>query len=60
MENEENISFGVSEMHVNGFVLRALGNGGEQLFNCFQQIQNYLWDKKEVASVKKKEDILTI
>ncbi len=60
MENEENISFGVSEMHVNGFVLRVLGNGGEQLFNCFQQIQNFLWDKKEVASVKKKENILTI
>lgn len=60
MENVEDISFGVSEMHVNGFVLRVLGNGGEQLFNCFQQIQNILWDKKEVASVKKKENILTI
>ncbi len=60
MENEEDISFGVSEMHVNGFVLRVLGNGGEQLFNCFQQIQNILWDKKEVARVKKDKNILTI
>ena len=51
IEYEENLSFGISEMHVNGFVLRVLGNGGEQLFNCFQQIQSFLWDKEEVVFV---------
>ena len=59
MEYEENISFGVSEMAANGFVLRVLGNGGEQLFNCFQQIQNFLWERKEapIVSIKEKSFI---
>ncbi len=59
MEYEENISFGVSEMAVNGFVLRVLGNGGEQLFNCFQQIQNFLWERKEAPIVSIKEKSFT-
>jgi len=59
MEYEENISFGVSEMTVNGFVLRVLGNGGEQLFNCFQQIQNFLWERKEAPIVSIKEKSFT-
>jgi urease accessory protein len=56
MEYEENISFGISETAANGFVLRVLGNGGEQLFNCFQQVQNFLWDREEapIASIKEK------
>ena len=59
MEYEENISFGVSEMAANGFVLRVLGNGGEQLFNCFQQIQNFLWERKEAPIVSIKEKSFT-
>ena len=47
IKNEENISFGISEMAANGFVLRVLGNGGEQLFNCFQKIRDFLWNRKE-------------
>ncbi len=47
IKNEQNISFGISEMAANGFVLRVLGNGGEQLFNCFQKIRDFLWDRKE-------------
>jgi len=56
IKNEKNISFGISEMAANGFVLRVLGNGGEQLFNCFQQIRDFLWDRKEdsVSSNKDK------
>ena len=56
IKNERNISFGISEMAANGFVLRILGNGGEQLFNCFQQIKDFLWDGKEdsVSSGKDK------
>jgi urease accessory protein len=59
MEYEENISFGVSEMAANGIVLRVLGNGGEQLFNCFQQIQNFLWERKEASIVSIKEKSFT-
>jgi urease accessory protein len=47
IKNEQNISFGISEMAANGFVLRVLGNGGEQLFNCFQKIRDFLWNRKE-------------
>jgi len=35
--------------------LRVLGNGGEQLFNCFQQIKDFLWDGKE-GSVSSDKD----
>lgn len=59
MEYEENISFGISEMAANGFVLRVLGNGGEQLFNCFQQVQNFLWERKEAPIVSIKEKSFT-
>jgi len=47
IKNDQDISFGISEMAENGFVLRILGNGGEQLFNCFQQIKDFLWARKE-------------
>ena len=60
MENEENVSFGISEIAANGFVLRVLGNGGEQLFNCFQQIQNFLWGRKEARISSTKEKSFTI
>ena len=57
---EENISFGVSEMAANGFVLRVLGNGGEQLFNCFQQIKDFLWNRKASSVTSHKEKSCTI
>ena len=57
IKNEENISFGVSEMAANGFVLRVLGNGGEQLFNCFQQIRDFFWDRKEDSVSSKKDKV---
>ena len=56
IRNEENISFGISEMAANGFVLRILGNGGEQLFNCFQQIKDFLWDREEDSVSSNKEE----
>lgn len=40
---EKHVSFGLSETAANGFVLRILGNGGEQLFNCFKRVQQALW-----------------
>lgn len=43
---EKDIIFGISEMAENGFILRVLGNGGEQLYDCFQQLQQILWLNK--------------
>jgi urease accessory protein len=43
VEEEKGVSFGLSETAANGFVLRILGNGGEQLFNCFKRVQEALW-----------------
>lgn len=60
IKDEENISFGISEMAANGFVLRVLGNGGEQLFNCFQQIKDSLWNKNEGSTFSHKEKSCTV
>lgn len=50
LENEKDIAFGISELEGNGFVLRMLGNGGEQLFNFFKQIQEKLWPAESNTS----------
>lgn len=60
IRNEENISFGISEMAANGFVLRVLGNGGEQLFNCFQKIKDFLWSRKDGSVSGDKEKSCTV
>lgn len=57
VNSEENISFGISELAVNGFVLRALGSGGEQLFNFFQQIRDFLWNKNRAFISSNKDKI---
>lgn len=46
---EKEIIFGISEMAENGFVLRVLGNGGEQLHDCFQDLQKLLWESEQVT-----------
>lgn len=38
-KEEKNMNYGLSEMAANGFVLRILANGAEQLFNYFIRIQ---------------------
>lgn len=48
LEEEINVSFGISEIATNGFVLRVLGNGGEQLYNCFKRVQERLWYYKPI------------
>lgn len=45
METEQDIIFGISSVQQKGFVLRILGNGGEQLYNCFLKVQQYLWEQ---------------
>lgn len=42
----EGVIFGISATHYPGFVLRALGDGGERLFNIFLRVQELLWSKK--------------
>jgi urease accessory protein len=44
---EKEIIFGISEMAENGFVLRVLGKGGEQLYDCFQDLQKLLWRREQ-------------
>ncbi|WP_413997998.1 urease accessory protein UreD [Flavobacterium sp. W1B] len=45
MENLEAVSFGISEIQNNGFVIRILGNGGEQMFDFFKKVETFLWEK---------------
>lgn len=46
LEEEKDINFGISETAANGFVLRMLCNGGEQLYNCFKRVQERLWAER--------------
>lgn len=38
------VAIGISATQQNGFVIRILGNGGEQLFDFFQHVQSSIWD----------------
>lgn len=59
LEHEEDIAFGISEPESNGFVLRILGNGGEQLFRCFKKVEEKLWEENhEFVEVKNSETVL--
>ncbi len=40
------IDFGISKSYYCGFVLRVLGESGEQLYNLFLEVQEYLWSLK--------------
>ncbi len=44
LEPESDIEFGISATQHTGFVVRCLGNGAEQLFQCFLKIQQYIWE----------------
>lgn len=43
---EEDIVYGISETRHPGFVLRVLGGGGEQLYRCFEEAKNLIWETK--------------
>lgn len=45
VETFEGVEFGLSLIAGNGFVLRALGNGGERLLDCFRAVQQYMWQQ---------------
>ncbi len=42
LSTEKNIDAGISLLQVNGLIIRLLGNGAEQLFNCLQRINAVL------------------
>lgn len=46
LEGLEDVSFGISDLQANGFVIRILGNGGEQMFDFFKKVQSFLWEKE--------------
>jgi len=46
MSHEKELEFGISSLQKDGFVLRILGHGGEQIFDCFQKIQEKMWHFK--------------
>ncbi|WP_326984573.1 urease accessory protein UreD [Chryseobacterium sp. MYb264] len=41
---KEEMEVGVSAMEESGFVVRALGHGGEVMYNFFLHVQEILWD----------------
>ena len=50
LEGLKDVSFGISELQAKGFVIRILGNGGEQMFDFFKKVQAVLWE--ETVEVK--------
>lgn len=49
MQGEQEVQFGISKIRHDGFVLRCLGHGGEQLYDRFQSIQNLIWEESKVS-----------
>lgn len=41
--NHGDMEIGISAMENNGFIIRALGNGGELMYNFFLYVQEKLW-----------------
>lgn len=39
------VTVSISAIQYGGFVIRILGNSGEQLFDFFQQVQDYIWNE---------------
>lgn len=60
LKEERDVNFGISEMAANGFVLRILANGGEQLFNCFRRIQKELWTDHSTSKLNRAEKPQTV
>lgn len=44
IESQHEMEIGISAMENNGFIVRALGNGGEVMYNFFLKVQDILWE----------------
>ena len=51
LEGLEDVAFGISELQAKGFVIRILGNGGEQMFDFFRKVQEVLWEEKVEVTI---------
>ena len=45
-QSAKGIVFGISALKENGFMIRVLGNGAEQLYKIFKEIENVLWEQE--------------
>ncbi|TDO94928.1 urease accessory protein UreD [Flavobacterium sp. 245] len=52
LQSQENVAYGVSQPFANGMIVRMLGNGGEQLYNAFRQIEDKLWNMEKQVKVE--------
>ena len=57
LEELEDVSFGVSALQAKGFVIRILGNGGEQMFDFFRKVQAVLWEGIAVVEKVQEEEV---
>jgi len=48
LNEEKNIESGITAAPVNGLIIRLLGNGAEQLFDCMQRINSLLQTNKSL------------
>ena len=53
LEQQSQISFGISALPVNGFVVRLLGHKAEQLFSIVKQISSRI-ETETISTVEKK------
>lgn len=44
-EQVQDIAFGISKLSVDGFMIRILGYGAEQLFEIFKGVEKVIWEK---------------
>lgn len=51
MCTEEELQFGISKIQYDGFVLRCMGNGAEQIYDCLQRIQNFIWGEISITPI---------
>lgn len=52
LQSQENVAYGVSQPFSNGMIVRMLGNGGEQLYNAFREIQDKIWNMERQVKVE--------
>lgn len=52
LSNVPGISFGMSMLRVNGLIIRILGYTGEKLFNCNNELADYLRKSSDTLSIE--------
>lgn len=60
LSQEQDIIYGISQPYLNSIIIRILGNGGEQLFDTFKQIEKYLWELNTPAPRPENNPLIVI